>query len=419
VAGDASRRIGFGLLLWVLACFAGASFGTASFTRLSPDRLVIFAGENRFVLKRDAAWVLADEKQAARFKTWREKAELPADLSQLVANLPRAREIPLLGSLSLSADKVVEFSSVDGVKKTFKLIAKGDGWVPDATGDKVFAEVAKSLKMSPSTLVLDIADTGGQIGIAKAWAKVVSRFQSPEFFVVIGDRQGVYWARPSGLAVVTPPKPHEEPNKDQNKSTKTAANPDTTEYQPHFEWLAWIGGAVLLVSWAALAYVFVQSKKSGPSERPSLGHHEQQLIEKVRDEQKKMKLDPASAAGAEELVVGKMIEAYDQHDKLTMERNDLAKYKQFKEEFDVFDRQAQEIKRKSDERQADIQKLTKDLQQEKGRQASLQKELGWAKDTIAALESDLKTAEKLLDDVGLWQKDFNKRLQEMAGELRT
>jgi hypothetical protein len=398
----------------VLTCFASADFGTASFTRLSPDRLVIFAGESRFVLKRDAAWVLADDKQATRFKTWREKAELPGDLGKLVANLPAPREIPLLGSLSLSSDKVVEFAPVDGIKKTFKLVAEGDGWVPDAAGEKVFAEIAKSLKMSPSTLVLDIADTGGQIGVAKAWAKVVSRFQSPEFFVVIGNRQGVYWARPAGGVVVTPPKPHDEPKKSPDVKP-TSDNPKSERTSPGF-WSFYFPLAMAIAN--IVVVIIALSRRRVENTKLALGHHEQQLIEKVRDEQKKMKLDPASAGGAEELIVGKMIEAYDSYDKVSRERNDLAKYKQFKEEFDVFDRQAQEIKRKSDERQAEIQKLNGEIQQEKGKRADLQKELTRAKDTIAALESDIKAAEKLLDDIALWQRDFNKRLEEMTGELR-
>lgn len=391
-----------------------AAFGSASYCRLSPDRLVILAGPERFVLKRDAAWVLADDKQSDRFKKWREKAELSGDLGKLVTDLPKNRELPLLGEVSYKT-KEVDFQLLGGQPQTVKLTATSDGLVPDAAGKSVVAEIAKGLKMKPSTLILDMADTGGAVSEAKAWAKVVERFKSPEFFILVGDRQGLFWAHGAGApTIVTPnqtaPDTHEMPPKTEQKpKPKQKEQPlDVSGI------LLWSFLGLSLAGNAVLIYLKIQSSKSDATQSFPVSHHERQLIEKVRDEQKRQ--GPSSN---EEVIVGKMMESYDQYDKANNERLDLLKYRQFKEDFDVFDQQAKEIKRKSDERQQEIRELTASLRQSQAGQADLQKELGAAKDTIAALQSELRTAERLLDDVGQWQTNFCVRLEETAGQMRS
>jgi hypothetical protein len=260
---------------------------------------------------------------------------------------------------------------------------------------------------------VNLANSGDQMSEAEAWGKFLKRFQGHDFFVVVGNRQGTLWAKSDS-------KPAEPPKTTTDNRPKPAGNqPEGTQAKvergeiPLWLWIVLgfsiAGNAVLL---------FLLAKPKPPKDKFEVSHHERQLIEKARDEQRRLNVDPQSRGGAEELVVGKMMEAYDQYDKVNNERLELQTYKQFKEEFSKFDAQAKQIKAESDRRQKEIQELSAQVRREKAAQGDLQKELAEAKNTIASLESELRENQDLIDKVGLWQSDFEKRLQEMTGQLR-
>lgn len=419
MAGNAARRIAptlrifYAASLLSLASLVNASWDAAHFCRLSDDRILISAGNQRFVLKQSAAWELADSSKKPAFDKWLNQAKLPHDYGQLVAGAPADHRIPLAGELDLTQSTdgsySIQFLHDSVVSRKVKITATASGARIDADSESAFVAIAKAVSQPASTLLVKMADSSKEMSAEKAWGAFLARFGSKsEFFIDLNKKQGVLWVRKIEASIGAPATSVEKstPTESAGSAPTESSEPRNDKKGDSQDTLPWIIGAVVAVG-AGLGGYFLGSRTSPPKSdagvpgpgRSPISATERELLDRVRDEVTKLGWGANHIPSADSFVAAQMIERYRGAEALKADIERLKSYRQFREAHDSFqakiDRAESEAKH-SAQRLADIGAL---LQQERAKVQTL---------------TDEKQQALLAQSASITQvKDANRRIAEL------
>ncbi len=446
MASHAPRRIAlscrsFGaLLLCTMATMARAGWENTHFCKLAEDRLVILAGKDKFMLTHGAAWELVDAAQKPAFDAWVAKSKLPKDVGQLVADKPADHELPLAAEFDFSPaidGKVsVAFKHNNTIPKTLTLAIKGEEAKLDADSEKVFIDIAKDLSKVPSTLLVLLSDKGGAISDGKAWAAVLNRLKAkPSFTINLDKKQGLLWVRvaeptsagdPVAPTNSTKPEPTDTGNGDEKKTVADDKKSGSSDPIP----LVATGIVMLLVGGAG-GYI-LKSRASSPTkakastkspvdaaDRFKVSANERELVEKVRDEIRRLGWDANHIPSGDEFIVGQMIDRYNRSDSLTKDLEKLEKYRKFKEDHDSFQKQIDVAVARANASATETESLKEQLKREGEKSNRLGDELKKTQSQLASSQTDVRNAQQRIQQLERSDAEFQQVYSELVNRTAT
>ncbi len=386
MARDAARRMMLirrtlaVLLLVACAAVAVAGWENTRFCRLGPDRLLLIAGNQRFVLSHGAAWELVDATQQTALGKWLDQHKLTKDLGQLVASAPSDHEVPLAGKVdavdSAPGEVTVNFHLHSKDPALVRLTRYDDGAKPDAAGVLAFNEIAKALGKPPSTLLVALADMTGKMSDSQAWGAFLARlYTKSDCFAYVDKNQGLLWMTRIAPSPTTPAATTE--SKPASTVQKTQPPPDSG--QSGFPTLLVVG--VFVVGAAGGYFVGARAKKTPAPE---------------------VVVQPDSRERIANLVA---------------EVEQLKSYKQFSQDHDAFQARIDAAVAESNTSTAKAMEAAKQLQDERQRVQALENDLRQAQAANAASLAEIEVQEAALEDLAKWGEYVGDRLAELTEKL--
>ncbi|HWD40471.1 MAG TPA: hypothetical protein VG944_16600 [Fimbriimonas sp.] len=394
-------RSAVALALCLLTSVALADWGKARYVRLPDDRMVIFAGSQRFVLKQDVAWTLDPSTPRKLFQQWRKSAQLPEDLGQLVQNAPPDAGLPLLGEIAKGeGDTFV--CALKGQKPLEIPMSKVAGGLEPVDKGAAFTDFSKALKVQPSTILIGLSGLGGGgISEAKAWSTAAKRLSGKEVFIPVDGSTGILWAHRNLSAAAL-----KDGQAAVKKTLKVEQKPAKKEEKGGIDFVL-VGGIVVgLAAIGSGVYFFLK----GQGGRKTVAVT--RLTEAERDLLQRVRADPQP----EQAVVNKMIEAYDRYDRVKKERDELQSYRKFEQDFRQFQARYEGAVADANMKEASLKTAHDQMRGQAEQMRALQTELQRANNENQGLSSTLQEANRLLEDFEGWCSGLDSKVRAMAAE---
>ena len=418
-----NHRVYLAMSLLALSTHAHAGWENTRYCRLGDDRVLIIAGNQRFVLTHSAAWELVDPAQRDSFTHLLSKEKLSKDLGILVSTAPIDHEVPLAGEVDATGDSAGTVSLVfklkTGDSKPIKVSAEADGGKLDSTSTFEFNQVAKLLGKPPSTLLVSLADKNGQLSASKAWGLVLERLSAkPEFFAFIDKKQGLLWVRKTQATQPTTDA-LAKPSSSEGSAVEPKTEKPKTDQQPTDPTTAVIVGVASVVLGGGLGF-FVGRRLQQPSpvtsEPPKFkaSTDEIELVEKARSEVAKLNWPPDRVPSAEEVIVGQIIDRYNRFPTLHEEVEKLRSYQKFKEAHDLFQAQIDKAVAESKASHRKSEEIAALLHLERAKTEKTSGELQVTSDRLSAANAELKKTTARISDLERSNEAFQQKYSELT-----